>query len=72
MHLETTNCCDPIRNVRQFRSAGNVKPLCLSFMSFYLSVTTARKKKSLFVKMLQEGFVLGIGKLSLHSVGGWL
>lgn len=75
MHLETTNCWDPIRKVRQFRSVGNMKPclkcgICLNFMSFYLIV--AKKKKGLFVKMLQEGFVFAIGKLSLHSVGGWL
>lgn len=70
MHLETTNCCDPIRNVRLFKCVGNMKPVCLSFMSFYLIVTTTTK--SLFVKLLQEGFVLAIGRLSLHSVGGWL
>lgn len=73
MHLETTNCCDPIRKFRQFRSVGNMKPACLSFMSFYLIVTiTKKKKKRLFVKMILEGFVSAIGKLSVHSVGGWL
>lgn len=43
-----------------------------SLSEFYEFLFNYNNNKKNFVKTILEGFVLAIGKLSVHSVGGWL
>lgn len=77
MHLETTNCWDPIRKVRQFRSVGNMKPclkcgICLNFMSFYLIVAKKKKKACLLKCSKKDLFLLLASCLYIVWEGGFL
>lgn len=70
IHLETPNCCDPIRKCGQFRSVGNMRPALSEFHD--LMVTTTKRKVCLLKCSNKDLFQLLARRLHTAWEGGFL